>query len=314
MPRDLRPQGDWPPADLMAKIAADYPGEPPAAILAALEKYAGVERARVGRCVLYLAGSNRDELLRLVAAANTDYRDVIHGAEYDRDGKRIRNFDRPFEVTAPAPADGPLSYLGGRPFLARDAGIPTCAVCSAPMCFFFQVALPAGHPWREKILAMFHCVSCCSDGTLIPKMLTVPLKGADLPSGSLARDQTNFRIVVSDVATVSYRGDYDPPIQYSPISPAAWRVGAEPQWLLDDETPGSYESFAEPVFLFQVPGGMAFPRRPGAPPQKTLDLRGHVVDSELPHYELFLGNAIYLFGFGTPASERIVVLTQADSS
>jgi hypothetical protein len=46
--------------------------------------------------------------------------------------------------------------------------------------------------------------------------------------------------------------------------------------------------------------------------QKTLDLRGQVVDAESDHYEFFIGNAIYAFGFGAPAAQRVCMVTQVD--
>jgi hypothetical protein len=302
----------WPPADVEARIAAEFPHAPPAAILALLEGYGGTEKSRVARCILHLARGDTDRLRELVASANTDSRDVIYWAEYDRDGRRVREFDRPFEDAASRPRDGALSFIGGHPVLPPGVDIPTCAACSARMCFFFQVALPAGHRWAHSILAMFHCTSCCSEETLVPEMPDVALEGADIPPGFLATYQTNFRFVVAGMAGASRRADYEPLIEHDSVSPSSWRVGAEPEWLLDDEAPGSYESFRDPAFLFQVPRGTIFATRPGAPPQKTLDLEGAVVDADRAHYELFLGNAAYFFGFGPPAAERIYVVTQAD--
>jgi hypothetical protein len=296
----------------MAKIAADYPNEAPATILSLLEQYDGVEKSRVARCILYLAGGRADQLRHFIDNAKTDYRDVIYRAEYGQDDQRIHNFNQPFVVTAAVPRDGSLSFIGGRPLLSRSAEIPTCSICSARMCFYFQVALPVGHRWQHMVLAMFHCISCCSEDTLIPEMLNSPLNGAEIPQGFLKRYQANFRIVTSDAATAEVRSDYDPLIPNIPVSPSLWRIGAAPQWLLGDETPGSYAPFKEPVFLFQVPHGMTFPRLSDAPDQMTLDLTGQAVAAERDYYELFLGNAAYFFGFGTPAAEHVYVVTQAD--
>ena len=300
------------PADVVRKIASDFPNEPLGIILALLDDYGGPERLRVIRCVIYLAEGNADKLLEFIGSARTDYRDVIYWAEYDGSDRKIRDFGQPFSATPADPVDVPKSFIGGRPFLPGSAGIPTCALCSARMCFLFQVALPVGHPWQGALVAMFMCVSCCSEDSLIPEMLSVALKGAEIPQGFLTRYQTNFRIVVSDIRSAQLRTDYDPLIQQSLIDVASWRIGAEPLWLVGDETPGSYESFRHPAFLFQVPPGMAFPKLSGAPLQKTLDLAGKVVDEDRPSYELFLGNAIYFFGFGEPSAERIYVVTQVD--
>ncbi len=308
----MTPKETWPYADIVAKITADFPHESAATILDLLDEYKGVEKVRVVRCILHLANGGIDQLLELIGTANTDYRDVIYWAEYDLDDQRIHDFGQPFAIATETGYDcGQLSYIGGRPYLPSGTEIPMCAVCSARMCFFFQVALSAGHHWQHTILAMFHCISCCSEDALIPEMLTVPLKGAEIPLEFLTHYQTNFRIIIGDIATASYRNDYDPLIEYIPINSSTWRVGAKPQWLLDDETPGSYEAL-EATFLFQVPSGLIFPKCSGAPAQKTLNLEGQIVDAQQRHYELFLGNAVYFFGFGSPASEHTYILTQAD--
>ena len=300
------------PADVVRKIAADFPNEPQATVMALLAEYEGPERPRVIRCIIHLAEGNTDKLLDFIASAKTDYRDVIFWAEYDDSDQRIRNFNQPFPATPADPGEISLSFLGGQPFLPGSAEIPACALCAARMCFLFQVALPLGHRWQGALIAMFQCISCCSENTLIPEMLSVPLKGAEIPQGFLKRFQTNFRIVVSDITTAQLRTDYNPLIQQSSIDLPSWRIGAEPHWLIGDETPGFYESFKDPAFLFQVPRGMTFPKRPGAPLQKTLDLAGYVVDADRPYYELFLGNVIYFFGFGEPAAERTYIVTQVD--
>jgi hypothetical protein len=300
------------PADVVGKIAAAFPNEPMTLVLELLDEYEGPERLRVIRCVIHLAEGNIDKLLDLIGSAKTDYRDVIYWAEYDRNDQRIRDFDQPFAAAPKIPGDVSLSFIGGRPFLPGSAEIPTCAGCSGRMCFFFQIAFPEGHRWHGALVGLFQCISCCSEDTLIPEMPGDALAGVEIPHGFLTRYQTNFRVVVGDVATARLCSDYDPPIQQSPIDALSWRIGAEPEWLVGDETPGSYESFNDPAFLFQVPRGMTFPTCSGAAFQKTLDLTGEVVDSDLPYYELFLGNAVYAFGFGTPAAERIYVVTQVD--
>lgn len=84
------------PADIVAKIAADFAAEPIDRILALLDAYQGVEKARVLRCVLHLANGNLGQLRQLVGNAKTDYRDVIYWAEYDRDDRQVHDFHLPF--------------------------------------------------------------------------------------------------------------------------------------------------------------------------------------------------------------------------
>jgi hypothetical protein len=293
-------------------VASDFPEESRATVLSLLDGYQGPEKARVLRCVLQLAGGHTDRLLEVFEQAKTDYRDVLYEAEYDAGDHRVRDLGRPFSAATADAGEDSRSFVGGQPFLAPGAEMPACTLCSARMCFSFQVALPAGHRWHGALVAMFQCISCCSEESLVPEMLSAPLRGATIPPGFLRRFQTNFRIVVSDATSARLRDDYEPLIPHRPMDQRLWRIGAEPHWLTGDETPGSYESFADPTFLFQVPLGTVFPIQPSAPPQKTLDLSGQPVDSDQPHYELFLGNAVYFFGFGKPATDRVYVVTQVD--
>jgi hypothetical protein len=81
------------PPDVERALRA-YP-EPARAELARLH---GVpELARVARCVLYLAAGDAAKLVELVAAARTDYRDVIWWAEYDGGEACLRSFMRPLD-------------------------------------------------------------------------------------------------------------------------------------------------------------------------------------------------------------------------
>lgn len=54
-------------------------------------------QSRIIRCVLVLSGGEINKLEEATNYAVIDYRDVIHGAEYDRDGNRIANYNNPFK-------------------------------------------------------------------------------------------------------------------------------------------------------------------------------------------------------------------------
>lgn len=84
------------PADIAAKIAVDFAHEPSDCVLALLDEYKGAEKARVIRCAIYLANGSIDKLLQMIGSAQTDYRDVIYWAEYDRDDRQVRDFNLPF--------------------------------------------------------------------------------------------------------------------------------------------------------------------------------------------------------------------------
>lgn len=65
-------------------------------ILQKLDDPAG-SQSRIIRCVLVLSGGEINKLEEATNCAVLDYRDVIHGAEYDRDGNRIANYNNPFK-------------------------------------------------------------------------------------------------------------------------------------------------------------------------------------------------------------------------
>jgi hypothetical protein len=51
---------------------------------------------RIIRCVLVLSGGDINKLEEAINFAIIDYRDVINGAEYDKGGNRIANYNNPF--------------------------------------------------------------------------------------------------------------------------------------------------------------------------------------------------------------------------
>ncbi len=51
---------------------------------------------RVVRCVLVLSGGSLKSLAETATIAAEDFRDVISGAEYDKAGNRIANYNNPF--------------------------------------------------------------------------------------------------------------------------------------------------------------------------------------------------------------------------
>jgi len=53
--------------------------------------------ARVVRCMVHLAAGKTESLAHYIKAALGDPRDVIWWAEYDRDGKRMYDFNEPFQ-------------------------------------------------------------------------------------------------------------------------------------------------------------------------------------------------------------------------
>lgn len=96
---------DWLPADIQAKLTADFPKESLSTLAALLNEYTGPERIRVLRCVVQLAQGDSQRLLQSIEAATADYRDVIYWAEYDSHDRRISDFSQPFTAHQCAASD-----------------------------------------------------------------------------------------------------------------------------------------------------------------------------------------------------------------
>jgi hypothetical protein len=215
--------------------------------------------------------------------------------------------------------DGFTSFVGGRPALPPDATLPHCGLCGAPQTFFFQVAFPAPHSWAGRSLAVFACTRCADDASLIPPMLEGALAGADIPEAFLDVVPANHRFLVFETARGRVRADYVPLVAFRSVSlrssapdAVANKVGGRPTWLLGDEAPATYARRVAMTFLLQLLPGTRFDVEPGAPAQMTVGLDGRPTPTGEPYYELFIGNAVYLFGTATGAPPRVYALTQVD--
>lgn len=212
------------------------------------------------------------------------------------------------------------TFLGGRPCLPPDQEMPTCRLCGAEQTLFFQVEFPKDHPWPNTVVALFACTACADEDRLIPEMLSGELRGADVPEGFLEGYQRNFRFPVFAAGIAVPRQDYRERIAFrrfhlfraesSDITGS--KVGGQPSWLLDDETPAAYGGRAPMVFLLQLEPGLRFETVPGAPAQMDLALDGTPEPATRRHYELFLGNALYLFGTGDSERRLVYAITQVE--
>jgi len=210
------------------------------------------------------------------------------------------------------------SFTGGRPALPASESVPACKLCGTEQVFFLQVAFPAG-PWAGRSLAVFACVACASEEHLIPEMLTDRLRGIDIPGGFLEAYQRNFRFLVFPTDTAQVRKEYQPKVKFfsfllvsaeDPTTPGN-KIGGEPNWLLENEAPGSYAGSYSPVFLLQLEQGLEFETVEGAPRQIELGLDGKPKPTRRSTYELFLANALYLFGFEAD-HPFVYAITQVD--
>lgn len=69
------------------------------------------------------------------------------------------------------------------------------------------------------------------------------------------------------------------------------KIGGEPNWVLEDEAPGCYAGSVPMVFLMQLLPDLEFET-----PQMEEGLDGSPEPAEEGMYELFIGNAVDLFG------------------
>ena len=210
------------------------------------------------------------------------------------------------------------SFVGGKPKLPASMPIPQCSLCGADQTFFFQVAFPADHAWTERSLAVFACTSCADRNHLIPEMLPGALSGANIPATFLSMYQRNFRFEVFSTSAGRTAGDYEERIKFRGIrlergnGPSIGQVGGMPIWVLEDESPRTYDSTTRMSFLLQVSSGIEFETVQGAPPQMEVGLTGDPEPSPYDFYELFIGNTIYLFGTDSPTVHVVYALTQVD--
>ena len=214
------------------------------------------------------------------------------------------------------------TYIGGKPSIPSETAIPKCRLCASEQTFYFQIAFPPDHFWNGLTLACFACTSCADETHLIPEMLKVKLKGANIPEGFLGHYQTNFSFQVFPTSESTLRDDYIEKISFKPLmmvsnisepTEDAIQIGGEPDWLMEDESPSTYNNTAKMTFLLQIPQGYKFEINNNAPGQAELDLSGKPVPSDNKYYELFIGNAVYLFGTEPlDIGHLVYALTQVD--
>ena len=86
-------------ADIEKKIDSDY-GELASKARAILENgfSPSTTAPRVVRCVIALAEKSLDKLQEMVIRAKEDSRDVMYWAEYEKSGKQIADYNKPFSA------------------------------------------------------------------------------------------------------------------------------------------------------------------------------------------------------------------------
>ncbi|MED2970982.1 hypothetical protein P4361_01665 [Fictibacillus sp. B-59209] len=211
-----------------------------------------------------------------------------------------------------------LSFLGGKPRVPKSIDIPKCELCGEEQSFFFQIAFPENHKWNEFSMAVFACTSCAHEGYFIPEMLEDELSGINIPSDFLREYQKNFRIEVFKTTDGAIQTNYKEKVKFKRITLIEEidkeifnnKIGGSPNWVADDETPGSYNKTEPMVFLMQLLEDFKFEKLPDAPSQVKLSFTKKQEPSNRDYYELFLGNNIYFFGTASLENPLVYVLTQ----
>jgi hypothetical protein len=208
-------------------------------------------------------------------------------------------------------------FVGGKPKLPPGSAVPRCKLCGAEQTFFFQVAFPDDHAWAGLTLAVFACTSCADENSLIPEMLAGALPGANIPKNFLEGYQKNFRFEVFQTTAGRIANDYHERIRFRRIrfgdgnGSSLGQIGGTPTWVLEDESPYLYDSTTPMCFLLQVSRGINFETVDGAPRQMEIGLSGDQEPSPYDFYQLFIGNAVYMFGTKGPPLYLVYAITQA---
>lgn len=104
-PRSVRITGSEDlPEDIVERLSADFGSAEAPGILSRVagfigqfaDHYQDAPDARVLRCIAHLAAGDRRKLEDACRLALTDMRDLVHRAEHDPGGRRMRDFNEPF--------------------------------------------------------------------------------------------------------------------------------------------------------------------------------------------------------------------------
>lgn len=208
-----------------------------------------------------------------------------------------------------------MNYIGGWPLMAGMEDFPVCSDCGEVQTLFFQITFPEKHRWHGYTLSAFLCTSCMSSDHCIPEMLGGVLRNADIPAGFMENYQKNFRFVVTPLSECVIRTDYIAKIRFQPLvlqknlPRLGWAINMEsPDWIEEDESPGSYASSEKMVFLCQVAPDYRFPLVTAF----IRDMIGNQLEEHKTYYEYFIGNSIYLFGPENPETRLVYALPQAN--
>ena len=152
-------------------------------------------------------------------------------------------------------------------------------------------------------MSCFACMKCADERFVIPEMLDDHRQGCNIPADFLASYERNFAFLAFPTDDARIVDNYDEEVAFFALEVESGstsgdfgKIGGVPNWVLDDESPATCDSTIPMVFLLELMPGIQFTKVEGALPQTELDIFGSPSPSPLEYYQLFLGNAIYLFG------------------
>lgn len=214
------------------------------------------------------------------------------------------------------------SYVGGKPMLPSNISIPITKETNAPMTFFFQITFPKQHPWEGFTLSIFSTTDFVDSDEefLIPTMLEDELYQVIIPKNFLINYQKYFKVFIFKTDDASIVEDYKEIIQFNSIEFKEIKskedvlfgsIKNDPVWVLDDESPKSYNNTVPMQFLFQTKLDYTFKRKSKDTLRQTIldPITEKLGYSWEENYELFLANETYYFG--TKGKEKMVyIITQ----
>jgi len=128
-------------------------------------------------------------------------------------------------------------------------------------------------------------------------------RGCDIPASFLISYQRNFAFLVFPTSDAKIVENYSEQVAFVALelrngsaSGAFGKIGGSPNWVLEDDSPRTYGSTTPMVFLLELSPGIEFGKVKGALAQTEIDIFGDPSPSPLEYYQLFLGNATFLFG------------------
>ena len=214
------------------------------------------------------------------------------------------------------------SFVGGKPLLPSDFGVPKFARTGEDMTFFFQIETPIGSSWEGDIVSVFSTTTYADDDTFLPK-LPDDLQNTELNTEFFDSYQTFFRVFVFKKSALVLSNDYREVVAFRKLNfsetvpsqgIAFGEANNTPNWIAEDEAPRKFNGSKSGIsFLFQTKRDYEFGVVSGAPKQKekNFEVEGGVTDKIGDGYSLFVENELYFFGLSERDRRYIYIVPQS---